>query len=61
MFLQPYIKAGADGPSWASEVAKMVGGKAGGKGASSVGNGTNPEKVDEGVEAARKWIEKFSI
>ena len=42
-------------------MADVLGGKAGGKGAMSVGNGTNPDKADDGVEAARKWIEKFSI
>jgi len=38
-----------------------VGGKAGGKGATSTGNGTKPEKVDEAVEAARRYLEKFSV
>lgn len=55
------MKAGADGPSWSAAVSEAVGGKAGGKGATSVGNGTNPDKADEGVEVARKWIEKFTI
>ena len=47
--------------SWASAVAGVVGGKAGGKGATSVGNGTEISKVDDGVEEARKWIEKFTL
>ena len=38
-----------------------MGGKAGGKGATSLGNGTNPERVDEAVEAATKYLEKFSL
>lgn len=58
---QPLLKAGADGPKWSSEVAAAVGGKAGGKGATSVGNGNNADKAEEGLEAARRWIEKFSI
>lgn len=55
------MKAGADGPAWSAAVAGALGGKAGGKGATSVGNGTNPDKADEGVEIARQWIENFSI
>jgi len=39
----------------------VVGGAAGGKGATSVGNGTNPEKVDEAVEAATKYLEQFHL
>ena len=46
---------------WTNEVSGIVGGKAGGKGATSLGNGTKPEKVDEAVEAARKFLEKFEL
>ncbi|KAF2789945.1 hypothetical protein K505DRAFT_420152 [Melanomma pulvis-pyrius CBS 109.77] len=54
---------GASGPEWAGHVAKTIGGKAGGKpGApTAIGQGTNAEKVDEGIEEARKWIEKFKM
>lgn len=38
-----------------------VGGKAGGKGKTSIGQGTNPDKLDEGVELATKYLEKFQI
>ena len=40
-----------------------MGGKAGGKpGApSAIGQGTNADKVDEGVEEARKYIENFKL
>jgi alanyl-tRNA synthetase len=44
--------------NWANAVAGVVGGKAGGKGATSVGNGTDTKKVEDGVEEARQWIEK---
>jgi alanyl-tRNA synthetase len=42
-------------------VSVAVGGKAGGKGPTSVGNGTNVDKIDEGVELARKYLEKFQL
>lgn len=60
---QPFKAAGADGPKWASAVTPIVGGKAGGKpGApTAIGQGTNADKVDEGVEEARKWIEQISL
>ncbi|KAF2013404.1 alanyl-tRNA synthetase-like protein [Aaosphaeria arxii CBS 175.79] len=60
---EAYTAAGASGPAWASEVAKVIGGKAGGKpGApTAVGQGTNADKVDEGVEIARKYIEGFKL
>ncbi|KAF1946306.1 hypothetical protein EJ02DRAFT_450747 [Clathrospora elynae] len=60
---EPFKAAGADGPKWASAVTPIIGGKAGGKpGApTAVGQGTNADKVDEGVEEARKWIEKLGI
>jgi alanyl-tRNA synthetase len=46
---------------WASEVATAVGGKAGGKGATSIGNGTNIEKIDKGLELATQYLEKLKI
>ncbi|KAL9130509.1 MAG: hypothetical protein Q9217_001329 [Psora testacea] len=46
---------------WTNTISSILGGKAGGKGASSLGNGTNPERVDEAVEAATKYLEKFSL
>lgn len=39
----------------------MVGGKAGGKGATSQGIGNNIEKIDEAVEAATKYLEGLSL
>ncbi|KAF2707526.1 hypothetical protein K504DRAFT_458027 [Pleomassaria siparia CBS 279.74] len=54
---------GASGPEWAGHVAKTIGGKAGGKAGAptAVGQGTKADKVDEGIEEARKWIEKFKL
>ncbi|KAF2846835.1 alanyl-tRNA synthetase-like protein [Plenodomus tracheiphilus IPT5] len=60
---EPFKAAGADGPKWASAVTPIIGGKAGGKAgaATAIGQGTHAEKVDEGVEEARKWIEKLGL
>nr|POE49453.1 alanine--trna ligase [Quercus suber] len=52
---------GADASKWASEVASLLGGKAGGKGATCVGQGTETEKVDAAVEAARKYLDGLSL
>ena len=54
-------KKGVDANKWAGEVAGLVGGKAGGKGATCLGQGTQPEKVDEAVEKARKYLERLSL
>ncbi|KAL8987963.1 MAG: hypothetical protein Q9169_008629, partial [Polycauliona sp. 2 TL-2023] len=52
---------GASATDWASTVSQIVGGKAGGKGATCIGNGTDPSKVDEAVEAAREYLERFKL
>lgn len=52
---------GADANKWANEVAVLVGGKAGGKGATSLGQGTQPDKVDDAVEAARKYLQGLNL
>lgn len=54
-------KKGLKAAEWANAVAGAVGGKAGGKGSTSVGSGTEIAKVEEGVEEARKWFEKFGL
>ena len=54
-------KKGMDANKWASEVAEVVGGKAGGKGATCLGQGTKVDSVDEAVERARKWFEGLGI
>jgi alanyl-tRNA synthetase len=60
---QAHKAKGADGPKWASSVTPIIGGKAGGKpGApTAIGQGTNADKVDEGVDEATKWIEKLAL
>ena len=47
---------GASAAEWATAVSGVVGGKAGGKGATSQGVGQNVDKVDEAVSLAEKWI-----
>ncbi|KAF2498436.1 hypothetical protein BU16DRAFT_524550 [Lophium mytilinum] len=52
---------GASAAEWSKTVAGVIGGKAGGKGATSIGQGTNADKVDQGVEEATKYLEKFKL
>lgn len=59
--MQGASKQGLTASEWAKAVSGVVGGAAGGKGATSVGNGTEPDKIDEGVEAATKYLEKFHL
>lgn len=60
-YIQAASKQGVSATEWTNAVSSVVGGKAGGKGATSVGSGTAPEKVDEALEAATKYLEKFGI
>lgn len=59
--LQEASKQGASASDWAATISSIVGGKAGGKGPTSIGNGMNAEKVDEAVEAAVKYLERFHL
>jgi alanyl-tRNA synthetase len=52
---------GADAAKWANEVAAVVGGKAGGKGATSLGQGPDGEKAQDAVEVARGYLEGLKI
>ncbi|KAK4987227.1 Alanine--tRNA ligase [Elasticomyces elasticus] len=54
-------KQGASASEWANSVAAAVGGKAGGKGATSLGQGTNVDKIDEGLEIATEYLQKFKL
>ena len=54
-------KAGASASDWAAAISGVVGGKAGGKAPTSIGNGTSPEKVDEAVSAAEEYLRKFHL
>jgi alanyl-tRNA synthetase len=38
-----------------------VGGKAGGKGPTSIGNGTNADKVEEAISLAADYLSKFKL
>ena len=42
-------------------MSNVVGGKAGGKGSTSIGNGVHPEKLDEALDTATKYLLKFSL
>lgn len=59
--IQDANKKGLVAADWSKVVSDIVGGKAGGKGATSTGNGTNPAGVDEAIEAARKHMEKLGL
>ncbi|PFH59515.1 hypothetical protein XA68_12247 [Ophiocordyceps unilateralis] len=47
---------GVTAEQWSSSVSDVIGGRSGGKEPSRQGQGTRPERMDEGVEAARRWI-----
>jgi alanyl-tRNA synthetase len=59
--LQAASKAGASATEWTSTVSGVVGGKAGGKAPTSIGNGTNVDKVDEALTAAAEYLAKLKI
>jgi alanyl-tRNA synthetase len=59
--LQSHTSSGLVANDWAAKVAEAVGGKAGGKGATCLGSGTNVDKIDEGVDLAQKYLEKLSL
>lgn len=52
---------GLDATKWSLKVAEAVGGKAGGKGATSLGQGTKVEGVDEAVDVAEKYLAELGI
>ena len=52
---------GASASEWAAVVSGAVGGKAGGKGSTSIGNGVNPDKIDEAVALASDYLAKFKL
>lgn len=54
-------KAGITAKDWSDAVIDLLGGKAGVKGSMAQGNGTEISKVDEALEAATKYLEKFTI
>jgi alanyl-tRNA synthetase len=60
-YVPPDLGKHASAQDWAGSVSEVVGGKAGGKGPTTQGVGMNVAKVDEGVEVARKFLEKFQL
>lgn len=52
---------GLNAYDWSNRVAAVMGGRAGGRGTTSVGNGTEPEKVDEALLVATKYLERFGF
>ncbi|KAF1808698.1 putative alanyl-tRNA synthetase [Eremomyces bilateralis CBS 781.70] len=58
---EAFSSKGASASEWSNAVTAAVGGKAGGKGATAFGQGTNVDKIDDGVELATKYLEKFKI
>lgn len=61
IWLQEASKRGASATEWAATISSVVGGKAGGKTPTSIGNGTNVEKVNEALEVAEKYLERFHL
>ncbi|KYK54652.1 alanyl-tRNA synthetase [Drechmeria coniospora] len=49
---------GVTAEQWAGSVSGVVGGRSGGKEPLRQGQGTNPERIDDGVEVAVKWLEE---
>lgn len=39
-------------------MSEVVGGRSGGKEPTRQGQGTQPEKIDDGVETATKWLDE---
>ena len=61
-FVSPeHTSKGLAACKWTEQVSAIVGGKAGGKGSTSVGTGNDVGRVQEGVEAAGKALEELSI
>ncbi|CZT47027.1 probable alanine--tRNA ligase, cytosolic [Rhynchosporium secalis] len=47
---------GVTAEQWAASVSEVVGGRSGGKEPTRTGQGTNPDKIKEGVAVAEKWL-----
>ncbi|KAJ2922012.1 hypothetical protein H1R20_g15075, partial [Candolleomyces eurysporus] len=60
-YVAPALKEkGADARDWASKVTDLIAGKAGGKEDSAQGVGTEVDKLDDAVAAARQYIQQFA-
>ncbi|KAI1928752.1 Alanine--tRNA ligase [Ophidiomyces ophidiicola] len=61
-YVSPSLSAqGGSASNWSGVVSGIVGGKAGGKAPTSIGNGTEVDKVDEAIDAATKYLEQFKL
>ena len=60
-YRQVATKAGMTPQDWSSTVSMLVGGKAGGKAPTAIGNGTDVSKVDEAIQAATGYLQKFKL
>ncbi|OJJ46325.1 hypothetical protein ASPZODRAFT_2103593 [Penicilliopsis zonata CBS 506.65] len=58
---QTLVEQGASASEWAGVVSSMIGGKAGGKGSTSIGNGINPDKVDDAIAQATDYLNRFKL
>ncbi|KAF8535818.1 tRNA synthetases class II (A)-domain-containing protein [Trichophaea hybrida] len=60
-YISPDLAKQTTAQDLAGAVCEVVGGKAGGKGPTTQGVGTNVDKIDEGLEVARLFLEKFQL
>ncbi|TGJ85701.1 hypothetical protein E0Z10_g3048 [Xylaria hypoxylon] len=63
LYVGTYLASkGVTAETWASAVTDIIGGKSGGKEPTRQGQGTNPDKIEEAVAVAEKWLaEKLKI
>lgn len=54
--MQDLASKGITAEKWSATVAEVIGGKAGGKEPTRQGSGTQPEKIEEAVATAEKWL-----
>ncbi|KAH8701165.1 putative alanyl-tRNA synthetase [Talaromyces proteolyticus] len=55
------IEVGVSASDWARVVSGSVGGKAGGKAPTAIGSGNNVDKVEEAVNLATEYLQKFHL
>ena len=59
--VQDGAQAGVSAKDWSDSVTSIVGGKAGVKGSTAQGNGTELSRVDAALKAATDYLEKFKL
>ena len=55
------LDQGASANDLAAVVSSVVGGKAGGKGSTSIGNGVHPDKTEDAIALASDYLAKFKL